>query len=67
MYQHMGNIKEKPDVFICESVTVLEIFPNIRKKSYLETLIDASTDTLRRSKHYLMLWLATKENICFQS
>ena len=31
-------------VYICKSITVLVRLPNTRKKRYLETLIDASTE-----------------------
>ena len=34
-----------------------------RKKSYLGTLIDASAEALKRSKHCVILHLATKEKL----
>ena len=58
-FKYIGKIIEKTD--ICKSVTVLVTLPNTRKKSYLKTLIDASTEALKRSKHCAILRLATKE------
>ena len=42
-------------------VSVLGRLPNTRKKSYLKTLIDVSTETLKRSKHCTILCLAAEE------
>ena len=44
-----------------KSVIVLVRLPNTRKKSYLKTLIDTSTEALKRSKHWAILRLAKKE------
>ena len=44
-----------------KSVSVLVRSLNIRKESYLETLIDVFPEALKKSKHCLILRLATKE------
>ena len=48
-------------MFIFVKVSVLVTLPNTRKKSYMKTLIDASTEALKRSKHCAILRLQTKE------
>ena len=53
---------EKVDIYTGKSVTVLVRLQACRKKSYLKTPINTSTGTLSRSKHCLILHLATKEN-----
>ena len=53
LFKYMRNIIEMADVHICKNVTVLAKLQNPRKKSCLETLNDAFTDTLRRSKYCL--------------
>ena len=60
LFKYIGKILKKADVYICESVTVLVRLPNTRKKSYLKTLIDASTEALKRTKHYTILCFGTK-------
>ena len=75
LFKYIGKIIEKADVYVCKSVTVLVRLPNTRKKSYLKTLIDASTEALKRSKHCVILRLPTKEkrllsnlaNLCCRS
>ena len=61
LFKYIGEIKEKYDVYICKSVTVLVKLPDTRKKIYLKTLTDASTEALKKSKHCGILRLATKE------
>ena len=41
-----------------KGVTVLVRLPNTRKKSYFKTLINASSEDLKRSKHCSLLRLA---------
>ena len=55
------NENRRLDIYVCKSVTVLVRSQYSRKKSYLKTLIDASTEALNRSKHWAILRLAMKE------
>ena len=57
----MGNIIEKADSYIYRSVTLLVRLPNTRKKNNSETLIDTSTEALKRSKHWSILRLAKEK------
>ena len=50
LFKYMRNIIEMADVQICKMSLSWQ---NPRKKSCLETLNDAFTDTLRRSKYCL--------------
>ena len=67
LFKYIGKIIEKADVYICKSATVLVRLPNTRKKSYLKTLIEASTEVLKRSKHCAILRLTTKEKQLFSN